>query len=115
MQKSHSFGIRTVDIQGILIYCIRLGFKITPENHSLIEKSIRENVKTTVEDNPIRINTLQYYTSKSKIIVQSTTTDYTQHQNNIKTVMSIAKDIAQNNLNQKYSWLNQENYESNNN
>jgi hypothetical protein len=29
--------------------------------------------------------------------------------------MSIAKDIAQNNLNQKYSWLNQENYESNNN
>lgn len=115
MQRLNSFGIRTIDVQGVNIYCIRLGFKITSENHSLVERFIRENVKMTVEDNPVRINTLHYYTSRKKIIVQSTTTDATQHQNNIKTVMNLAKEIAQNNLNQKYSWLNDQNYESNNN
>jgi hypothetical protein len=117
--KIRTYGMKTVNVNGINIYCIRLGFKFTEENRLTIDNMIRQNLKHDSEGNLLeRSSIFCYSTRNNKIVVESTLTCFEKYQENVKIIMNIAKTIAQNKLNNKYLWLetlNPNQNESNNN
>jgi hypothetical protein len=103
-----SYGIKTYDINGYVLHTIRIAFRATNENRSIIEEHFKLPDELTEPSSIIF-----YQNSKNKIVVESVTPDYSLFEKNRLNIMTLCKKIAQSNLDLKYNYL--EVYENNTN
>ncbi|HMT01808.1 MAG TPA: hypothetical protein PKD00_00620 [Burkholderiales bacterium] len=83
------FGIRTIFVNGTPVFTFCFYWKDTPENREIIKK--HGLVPKIIEE-------------KSKLEVEYTSLSYEKFYDKCEKVKAIAREIAQNNFNQKYAW-----------